>query len=410
MIRVTPPARRDRRLRVVIVHNRDFDPRADVRASQADVQNAVRDVAHALTERGHLVDTLTVEATADVALEGLLRAVNELKQRPPDMVFNLCESLAADNRYEPVLPSLLDLAGIPYTGSGPLGLAMALRKDLTKRVLQASGVATPDAVLVDSGTLPPLQHLGRPLMVKPSREDASVGISWSSVVTTDRELVARVAEIRARFQQPALVERFLPGRELYVSIVGGEPLPMHEIDFSTLPPELPRIVTYAGKWDTGSLDYQATKPIRAVGLDARTRTRCHQAALAAFAALDLRDYARVDLRLTDDGTPWVIDVNPNCDLCDGAGVSRAATFAGLGYSDLIDRILESALARTRKESELHVDSRAGVPAGDAGSTEPPTASAAPDGRPKRARAADTSGALHGSRGAGRARANRRRTR
>jgi D-alanine-D-alanine ligase len=336
-------ARMGRELAIVVVHNHDFDPRADVNASQADVENAARDVVRALRERGYRADTLAVAAAQPGALDGATAAARELAQRAPDLVFNLCESLGGDGRHEPVLPSLLELAGVPYTGSGPLGLAIAVRKDFTKRILRAAGVPTPEAVVVDRDEAP--VDLPFPLIVKPTREDASVGISWSSVVRDRGELAARVAEVRARFHQPALVERFVDGRELYVSIVGGEALPMHEIDFSALPADRPRIVTYAGKWDTQSLDYKGTRPVRAEGLDARVRARCEAAARAAFDALELRDYARVDLRLATDGTPYVIDVNPNCDLSDGAGVSRAASFAGWSYAELIERVCLSALAR-----------------------------------------------------------------
>src|SRR5260370_37007625 len=113
-------------------------------------------------------------------------------------------------------------------------------------------------------------------------------------------------------------------------------MPMQEIDFSALPPGRPRIVSYEGKWNQSSDEYRGTRPVRADGLDARTRTRCEAAARAAFAALELRDYARVDLRLASGGRPFVIDANPNCDLSDGAGASPAASFGGPAYPRLIE--------------------------------------------------------------------------
>jgi D-alanine-D-alanine ligase len=410
------------RLRVIVVHNRDFDPDAaddPTLASRADVENAARDVERALTARGHQAQRRAVEARD--SLRGALETVEELTRRKPDLVFNLCESLGGDARHEAVLPSLLELAGIPYTGSGPLGLSVALRKDLTKRLLQSHGVPTPVGVVVDedrpSAELFKSLGLEFPLIVKPTREDASVGISMKSVVRDRRELFARVAEVRARFHQPALVERFVDGRELYVSLVGGAALPMHEIDFSAMPAGRPRIVSYEGKWNLASDEYHGTRPVHAEGLDARVRALCVDAARGAFAALELRDYARVDLRLAEGGRPFVIDVNPNCDLSDGAGVSRAASFGGLAYPDLIERICEVALARHRGESPLHVDRgttpAAAVSASAAGALadgeelHPPPAAE----RPSRAPAAGVRGrAVHEGRGVGRARAHRRRAR
>lgn len=410
------------RLRVVIVHNRDFDPAAEASrndpelASKADVENAARDVSQALVSRGHQVETLAVDALAGAAsVEAALSAVRELGRRAPDLVFNLCESLGGDNRHEAVLPALLDLAGIPYTGSGPLALSLALRKDAAKRLLLASGAPTPAAVTLDGDDVSSVT-LPFPLIVKPAREDASVGISRDSVVHDRAGLALRVAEVRARHQQPVLVERYIEGRELYVSLVAGEggleALPLHEIDFSALPADRPRIVTYDGKWDPASPEYLGTTPVRAV-LDPETRARCEAAARAAFTALELRDYARCDLRLAGDGTPYVIDVNPNCDLSAQAGVARAASYGGIAYPELIERICTAALARAHAAKEPHVDGnciqalafRAG--AADRAAADPP----AQEGRSRRADGAGVAGrTVHVGGGGGRARADRRRAR
>jgi D-alanine-D-alanine ligase len=398
-------------LRVAIVHNQDFDPakrQCDPSfASRADVENAARDVARALTARGHQVTTLGVpEGGAGAALA----VVAELERLEPDLVFNLCESLAGDARHEAVLPALLELVGLAYTGSGPQALGLALRKDLTKRILVAAGVPTPQAVRADA------TDLTFPLIVKPSREDASVGISRFSVVHDRAQLTARVAEVERVHQQPALVERYVEGRELYVSLLGAGPqaLPMHEIDFSDMPGDRPRIVSYEAKWDTTSVEWKGTQSVRARPLEESVRQRCEAAARAAFHALELRDYARVDLRLAPDGTPYVIDVNPNCDLSDGAGVSRAASFGGLSYADLIERICVAALERQAKplnESEYHAGPSAHTASADVVQLEraqhPPAAAGRPVGPPG---AAGEGRSLHEGGDLGRARARRRRAR
>jgi D-alanine-D-alanine ligase len=397
-------------LRVVVLHNCDF-ANAD-RVDVGDVVNAARDVAGALRARGCEVTTLPVD-DGD-ALTCAHRAVLELRKLQPDLVFNLCESLAGDSRNELVVPALLELAGLRYTGSGPLALGVALRKDLTKKLLRADGVSTPEAVTLESDDVSTVK-LPFPLIVKPTREDASVGISRTSVVHDRRQLASQVAVVRAQFHQPVLVERFIEGRELYVSLIGARPdaLPMHEIDFSTLPADRPRIVSYLGKWDPSSVEYRGTRSVKAVGLDDATRDRCVAAARAAFFALGLRDYARVDLRLAKDGTPYVIDVNPNCDLSDGAGVSRAASFGGVSYTDLVWRVCKAALARTVRESDPHVDRKRQRPKARVAAehSAPADAAAAPTERPRRARGADRGGrAVHPGRGAGRARAHRPRPR
>ena len=401
-----------RRLCIAIVHNRDFSAEDDPEfASRADVENAARDIARALTEAGH--DATLLAAPDDCAAAAQL--VADLQTRAPDLVFNLCESLAGDARHETLLPSLLELAGIAYSGSGPLALGTALRKDRTKAILHAHGVPTPlgfvsDGKLPADAELPPF-----PLIVKPCREDASTGIWLRSVVHDVPSLQERVHEIVARYRQPALVEPFIVGRELYVSLVGNGPslaaLPMHEVDFSAMPSGAPAIVTYDGKWDPDSQEYKGTRSIKAEQLDEATRARCHDVACAAFVALELRDYARVDLRLDGDGVPWVIDVNPNCDLSDGAGVCRAASFGGLTYRDLIVRIVAVAMARHQQESTHVVGERAASQQRQAlavaGAVDSPAAAARSRAV---APAVDEGRPVHARGDLGRARADRRRAR
>ena len=406
-----------RRSCILILHNRDFDRSFGADdpelASRADVENAARDIGRALTSRGY--DVATLPLPADPA--AIAAVVVEVIARAPDLVFNLCESLAGDARHEAVLPSLFELCGVRYTGSGPLALATALRKDRTKAILRAHAVPTPAGVVSLDGTLP-AELPPFPVIVKPAREDASTGIWLRSVVDNARDLGDRVREVHARYRQPVIIESFVPGRELYVSLVGNGvaplALPMHEVDFSDMPAGAPHIVTYDGKWDPSSPEYKGTRSIEA-HVPSAVRERCASAARAAFAALELRDYARVDLRLAADGTPYVIDVNPNCDLSDGAGVSRAASFGGIDYADLIERVVAAALARyhsSEKESphvvrDRAATSRVALPAasqdarGAAGAAARPRATAP---------SADPGRTVHARGDLGRARAGRRRAR
>jgi len=194
-----------------------------------------------------------------------------------------------------------------------------------------------------------------PLIVKPAREDASVGISLDSVVHDRAALERQVTYVLSRYRQPALVERYIDGREIYVSMLGrpeGPPeiFPFYEIDFSLMPADRPRIVSFEGKWVEGSDEFVGTKPVLCEGLSTELRARVTQMALRAFEAMEIRDYARLDIRLAtggpDAGTPYVIDVNPNCDLSDEAGgYAKAARAAGLAYDEVIRRIVELALLR-----------------------------------------------------------------
>jgi D-alanine-D-alanine ligase len=339
--------------RVVVIFNRDFE------GAEADPENKAREDIKGIAE--HVVSILTRAqfAAFGVGVTGdVFGAVEAIKSYSPDVVFNLCESIGGDNRFEPLLPLLLEREGIAYTGSGPLTLSISLHKHKAKEILRARGVptpqawhlTTPDVAEIFSGPATPF-----PLIVKPAREDASVGISNESVVRDREALARRVTHVLQHYRQPALVERYIEGREIYVSMLGrpsGAPqiFPFYEIDFSLMPQDRPRIVTFDGKWVEDSDEYIGTKPVLCTGLSPELYARVTDVAVRAFEAMEIRDYARLDFRLPtegpDAGTPYVIDVNPNCDLSDEAGgYAKAARAAGLGYDEVIRRIVDLALLR-----------------------------------------------------------------
>jgi len=331
--------------RVLVVHNRDFEhsPHDPENGSRADIKGTAEDVVAALARAGLRGEALGID-------EDLAGAMSAITTFAPDVVFNLCESLSGDARFEPLLPMLLERAGIAYTGSAPLTLGLALHKHKAKAVLRAAGIPTPEAVCLATANVSAVT-LPFPLIVKPSREDASVGITAQSVVRDRAELGRQVAGVIARYQQPALVEQFIDGREIYVSMLGRlagdiDLLPLHEIDFSEMPSGQPHIVSYAAKWEEASAEYRGTKPVRCGKLDDVVAARLASVARAGFAAMELRDYGRLDVRLAADGTPYVIDINPNCDLSeDSGGFARAGRAAGLGYEEVIRRIVMLAFQR-----------------------------------------------------------------
>lgn len=341
--------------RVVVIYNRDFegaDADPENRARE-DVENVASYLASVLESHDLAVTLLGIDDDVGAALA-------DIRAAEPDVVFNLCESICGDSRFEPLLPMMLEKDGIAFTGSGSLALSISVHKHKTKDILRARGVPTPEAIVadrVDALAAPPF-----PLIVKPAREDASVGIYSESVVHDAEALAARVAHVISQYRQPALIERYIEGREIYVSLLerpDGPPdvLPFFEIDFSDLPADRPRIVSFEGKWVEGSVEYQGTKPVRCE-LPADLHAAVARAARQAFEALELRDYGRVDLRLSEDGIPYVIDVNPNCDLShEAGGFARAARAGGLTYDDVVLRILTLALSRRHHADTIPLAAR-----------------------------------------------------
>jgi D-alanine-D-alanine ligase len=333
--------------RVTVLYNTDYDAEltaasgADVSAVQASAL-AVRDALRA--------NGLDAELIGMAGLD-VFEVFGRLVDDRPDLVFNLAESMAGDSRNEVAVPPLFELFKLPYTGSDALALGSCLHKDRAKDLLRARGVPTPPARVLGALDLedPALDRLDYPWFLKLLHEDASVGIEAENLVTDRAALVRRARALIAEFRQPVLAERYIAGREVNVTLIGNGAdlavLPLHEIDFAAMPAGRPHIVSYAAKWDETHVDYAGTKPVPLRGLAPAVVARIEEVARAAWQALGLRDYGRVDLRVDRDGQPWVIDVNPNCDISPDAGVARSAASAGMDYPALIRRIAETAWTR-----------------------------------------------------------------
>lgn len=341
------------RPRVVVIYNRDFEGAESDPENKAreDVKEVAKDILRVLGGCGFATGELGI--TNDIPA-----AVTALVDMQPNAVFNLCESIHGDNRFESLMPLLMDLSKIAYTGSCSFGLSLALRKEKVKDILRGCGVPVAGGGLVTCVEDCTCLEMRFPAIVKPAREDASVGICSASVTHNQEALVQRVAHVLENYRQPALVEEFIEGREIYVSIlerVDDEPMvfPFFEIDFSDMPSDRPNIVSFEGKWVEDSVEFKGTRPVRCERLSDELRAHITKTALQAFRAVGLRDYGRIDFRLSAAGVPYVIDVNPNCDLSDLAGgYSRAAKAAGLSYKELILRIVELALTRQERMSSI----------------------------------------------------------
>jgi D-alanine-D-alanine ligase len=338
--------RRDRL--VIVLYNCDYDNELTSVAG-VDV-SAVRAAALQITDAigacGFVTELIGVHG------DDVLDVIRGIKARRPALVFNVCESLAGDARNEIVVPAVLEMLGLPYTGASALTLGMSLHKERTKEVLAARGIATPDYRLLREERDLEAFDLDYPVFLKLAHEDASIGIEADNVCHDRDAVAARTRAMLERYRQPVIAERYIDGREVNVTLLGNgdelRALPLHEIDFAAMPEDRPRIVSYAAKWDETHVDYAGTKPVPMRDVSPALVATFERAATEAFRALELRDFGRVDLRVDANGVPWVIDVNPNCDLSPDAGFARSARAAGMAYPELIGEICEIAWRRYAK--------------------------------------------------------------
>jgi D-alanine-D-alanine ligase len=296
-------------------------------------------VFDALQKLGHQPFFYSLEG--EESLLGLARC-------PADLVFNLTESYADDDTKDVNVAAFLDLLEMRYTGSGPRGLYLGQEKPLAKKIICYHGVRTPSFVVAEGGDVEMGEELSFPVIVKPCSGDGSVGIDVGSVVHGRQEMLDRARLIQDELHCPALVEQYIEGRELYVGILGNEPaiaLPLVELDLSRLPQGMPRIAGREVKWATETEAYKVTRSVIAKDLDVQVAAQATEAALGTYRALELRDYARIDLRLAADGKVYVIEANPNPWLVAEAEFALAARQAGRSFNGLIGEIVEVALAR-----------------------------------------------------------------
>jgi D-alanine-D-alanine ligase len=338
----------DRLSRIIVLYNTDYDAEACA-TDVVSVEASAQDLAKALVDAGFTTELYGLHGRE------VFGVLDRIRAAAPDLVFNLCESMAGDPRNEPTFVGLLDLFDVPYTGTDLLGLASCLHKQRAKDILIARGIPTPPhrfLAALDALDDPALDALDYPWFVKLAHEDASVGITEENLVVTAAALRRRTRDLMVEFDQPVIAERYIDGRELNVALIGNgadlQILPLHEIDFAAMPPDRPRIVSYAAKWDEHHVDYAGTKPVPLRDASPVFIANVERVARDAWTAMGLRDYGRIDLRVDADNTPWVIDVNPNPDISPDAGVARSARLAGMSYPQLISRIAEVAYRRIHR--------------------------------------------------------------
>jgi D-alanine-D-alanine ligase len=315
-------------------------------ATEPDI--VMSQVADALAAAGHKPTIATMH-------DDVVEIVEKVRSNKPDLVFNLVESFADDMIGGLMgVTGLLDLLQVPYTGGGPGELYLQEDKALSKRLLAYEQVLYPDYASFPptSTDLERPSSLRMPLFVKPARMDASIGIDEKSLVRNLRELKERVSYIHKTFGDTALAEEFIEGREFYVSVLGNhDPIafPPIEMDFSGLPDGSVRIMDSEAKFDETSHRYHGTKSVIA-DIDDELKGKLQKAAIDAYRALRVRDYGRIDMRLTESGELYVIEVNASCYLEQHSEFAMSAEAAGIEYAELINRIPKLALERWKERT------------------------------------------------------------
>lgn len=300
------------------------------------------DVHQALLENGYEVRLLGLYD--DVRM--LLDEVDEFR---PDVVFNLIETFHQVTRWDKNIAALIELLGVPCTGASAAALALCNDKGLCRKILRFHRVRGPRFHIFHQGLkVWRPSTLKLPCIVKPLTEEASRGISQASVVDDDAGLVERVRMIHERFRMDAIVEEYIDGRELYVSIVGDQRLrvlPPRELNFGQRPSDEPRIATYKAKWDEAYRKRWGIEDGFAGPLDDVLEQRIHDLCKRAYRALNIRSYARFDLRLTAAGQVHVIEANANPCLARNDELANSALKAGIAYPALVRMIVQQALRR-----------------------------------------------------------------
>jgi D-alanine-D-alanine ligase len=301
-----------------------------------------RDVIRALTRLGHRVSAFGV-------YDDVAPLVAQVARAKPDVIFNLCETFRADRAHEPNLPAVLELLGVPYTGARSEALALCKDKGLTKKVVSFHDVRVPRFAVVPraDGARAPLTDVVYPALCKPLGLDASEGIAQSSLVKDEESCRERLRFVHEKLASDAIVEEYIAGRELYVAVLGNERLtvlPPRELFFKNLPSGSPQLLTFRAKWDEAYRRKYGIDSRRSGPLPAATLARMNAMARTVYRLFKITGYARIDLRLDAAGEPVFIEVNPNPSIKRADDFAGAARRAGIGYDELLGRIVNLALA------------------------------------------------------------------
>ena len=351
------------RKRIAIVYNRPrpsrYDSTHELKAVLG-VLPCVTAVHRALIELGHNVTIVPLSPP----VEQVRSTFNSLDA---GLIFNLFEGFPGEPETEALVPEICSELRLPYTGCPASALKIALDKVECKKVLIKMGIPTPDFQVLNPQKMN-IFRLKYPCIVKPVNEDASHGITAESVINDFSSLEKRVKTISDYYGEQALVEEYIDGREFNVTILGETRfniLPVSEIVY-TLPPEMPRILTFDAKWEPDSVYYKGTKSVCPAEISRQEQVTIHKTALAVFRLIGGSGYARVDMRMDKKGNLYVIEINPNPDISFESGANRQAAAAGMRYTQFIDKIMKLAW---EKKKNAHKN-KANIIHGQSGVTTP----------------------------------------
>ena len=325
-----------------VVHNVPVPTGHAFSEASLDVLAQVEAIEEALQQLGY--PSVRIPFTRNVG-----GFIQQIKKSRVDMAINLCESLDEDPRFIGHPAAVLELLAIPFSGSPSIALMLTTDKVLTKRLLRANGISTPDYLIYDDTIEFDPSALRFPVILKPILQDASIGIDQESIFRDRGGLEKDIEELFNRFG-PLLVEEYVAGRELNVSLFGyprPTVLPIAEIDFSSFPKELSPIVGYRAKWDKASFEYHHTPRKFPQGLPTSLQERIEKTAVECFRLLMLKDYGRVDMRVDDHGRTHVLEVNANPCLSPDAGFAAAIQEGSMTYAEMVGELVNFMNLRSR---------------------------------------------------------------
>lgn len=285
-------------------------------------------------------------------IEADLYAFDKLRDLQPEIAFNIAEGINGVSR-EAQIPAMLEMLDIPYTGSDPATLAICLDKARAKEILSYYGVNTAKFFVVTSLEEVNDIRLPFPLIIKPNLEGSSKGIFSSSLVNDKIELMREVERILTEYNEPALVEEFLPGREFTVAMLGNggnvEVLPIIELNYNSFPENFVPIYSYEAKWILDTTENPLNVFSCPAKLDSTLEQKIHSLVKRTFNVLRCKDWSRIDVRLNKDGEPCIIEINPLPGILpnpnDNSCFPKAARTAGYNYATMINKVLHSAAER-----------------------------------------------------------------